>query len=354
MTPPSAEGPTASPGLLARLRALASSRTARLLLVAALLAALAASGRLDPRALLSGPLHAGWLALSVLLFVPNYLLGALRYHVVLRGLGIPCHFGQTWRVTMYATVGELLLPATGGSDLVKAVAASRAGGAGRVRGLASALADRAAGLLGLAVFAALAWLLDRDAAARDPRLAHGPHLALGAVAAGVLAVAALPVLRRFAPAGLRACLAALPGGTRALGLVGLLATFFSRPLPMLAAVLLAAGGHLLWCLSAVALAWGLGIEVPGRTALAVLPLVILANTASVFGGIGGGLIAIEVLFETLFGMPAGTGVKLGLALPLVLNLSRLVALPWVIGGRIQGATEATNDTGEVPVGRKAA
>lgn len=354
MTLPTAEEPTGTPGWLVRLQALASSRTARLLLVGALLGALAISGRLDPRILLTGPLYPGWLSLAVLLFVPNYLLGALRYHVVLRGLGVPCCFGQSWRITMYATAGELLLPATGGADLVKALVTARAGGAGRARGVASALVDRAVGLLGLATFAALAWLLDRDGAARDPRLAHGPHLALGAVAAGILVVASLLALRRFAPVGLRARLAVLPGGTRLLGLAGLLSAFFGRPVPLLASTLLAAGGHLLWCLSAVALAHGLGIEVPWRTALAVLPLVILANTASIFGGIGGGLIAIEVLFEALFGLPPGTGVKLGLALPLVMNLSRLIALPWVVGARFRNEARGVADSGESRDARKAA
>jgi len=329
MTPPPRAG---------SLRSFIGSRWLRIALAVSVLAVLYALGRLNPRDLLAGPLRWGWIALALALFLPNYLLGALRYHIVLRGMGVNCTFGQTWRITMYAALGELILPPTGASDVVRAVAATRAAATGRVRGLASALADRSVGLCGLTVFALLACALDRDAVLCDPRLARTPLLALVCFTVCAGSVVALLALRQLVPFGVKSRIAGISWGACGMRLLGTVAAFYRRLPQVLAAVCFAAGGHCLWCLSAVALAYGLDLRVPFLTALVVFPLVILANTVSFAGGIGGGLIVIELLFEVLFGVPRGMGLKLGLALPLATNLSRLIALPWFFARRYRAPT----------------
>jgi hypothetical protein len=255
-------------------------------------------------------------------------------------MGAYCTFRQTWRITMYTVLGELLLPPTIAADVVRAVAATREAETGRIRGLASALADRSVGFFGLVVFAGLACCLDRDAILRDPRLASTPLLALICFAVCVGFVIGVLALRQLVPSGWKSRIAAHSWGGRAMRFLSMVTAFYSRLPRLLAAVFLAAGGHCLWCLSAVALAYGLDVRVPFQTTLVVLPLVIMANTASFAGGIGGGLIMLDLLFDTLFDVPRGFGVKLGLALPLVSNLSRLIALPWFLSVAPRGGPQS--------------
>jgi hypothetical protein len=314
------------------LRSFVSWRWLRVVLAAALLAGLYGLGRLNFRELFSGSLHGRWIALSLALFVPNYVLGALRFHVVLRGMGACCTFRQTWRVTMYSVLGELVMPPTGAADVVKAVAASREADTGRARALAGALADRSVGFFGLVVFAALVCGVDRDTIRRDDRLARTPALALILLAICCGVVATLLALRQLVGARWKARLTGVSLGARSLRVLGMVAAFYRRPVRLLGAVFLAAGGHCMWCLSAVGLAYGLDMDVPVLSMLVVLPLVIMANTVSFAGGIGGGLIVLELLFEGLFGVPRGVGLKLGLAIPLITNLSRLIAIPWLVVG----------------------
>jgi hypothetical protein len=340
LTAPPAGNP--KPGSLrSRLAGLAASRWLRVVLVVVLLGALYGLGRLDFRGLLAGPCHWPWIALALVVLLPNYLLGAMRFHLVLRGMGASCAFRQTWRVTMYSVLGELVVPPAGAVDVVKAVAASRLGETGRARALAAALADRSVGFFGLVVFAALVCCLDRDAVARDARLAATPLLDLVCLAVCIASVAVLLALRRLVPARWKVRAASRPAGARGIRVLRMVASFFRRPWHLAACVCLAATGHCMWCLSTVALAVGLGLHLPVLTMLVVLPLVIVANTVNFAGGIGGGLIVLDVLLEGLFDVPRGLGLKLGLAIPLLTNLSRMIALPWFfVGSRRGGPTPA--------------
>jgi hypothetical protein len=324
-------------------RTLFSVRGLRWLLAGFILALLCGTGRLDPQFLLTGPVHGEWLGLALALYLPMYLIGALRFHVVLHGMGAIAAFAQTWKVTMYAALGELALPSTFGGDAVKAVAAARAHDVGRLRGLAGAFVDRAIGLTGLILFAGLACCLGDDALRSDPRLARLPLLVLCCLATCAGSVLFLLTLRRWAPARLKEQLAAGRWTGRLVRLLGAVAVFCRSPGRLAFAVFLAAAGHFLWCLSALALSYGLELHPPLAPALIVLPLVILANTISFAGGIGGGVIAIELLFESLFGIPRGAGCKLGLAILLTGNLSRLIALPWLLrDGRKKGSKNSIN------------
>jgi hypothetical protein len=88
-------------------------------------------------------------------------------------------------------------------------------------------------------------------------------------------------------------------------------------------------GHFVWAISVIFLAYALNLYTPFVPTLLILPIVAFANTVSFAGGIGGGLLAFEYLFHHVLGAAPGDGVRLGIALPIILTVSKAYAIPWL-------------------------
>ena len=72
-----------------------------------------------------------------------------------------------------------------------------------------------------------------------------------------------------------------------------------------------------------------GWDTPFVATLLVLPIVVFCNTLSFAGGIGGGLLAFEYLWHHVLGAAPGDGARLGIALPILLTVSKIYAMPWL-------------------------
>jgi len=309
-------------------RRLLSHRWVQYLLAAGVLFALWRFDRLrldDVRRLEFRPF---WACLALVLLFPNYIVAAFRLQCVLLGMGAPCSFRQAWHSTLYGAIGELSLPVFAGGDLVKAVHVGSA--FNRSTAAASVVADRIIGLVGLIVFGALACVAQLPSVWGDVRLrslAVWLAVALAAIVVGVWLTWSFrtPFKRRFRGLALR-----LAGGESILRLAGRFVDLARRP-HLLYSLALAAFGHLIWCASVVCLSFALSIDIPVLPAMLVLPLVAACNTLSFAGGIGGGTLAFEYLFQHVLGTPPGAGCQVGIAMPLLVNLSKLYALPWLLG-----------------------
>jgi hypothetical protein len=269
----------------------------------------------------------GWALFALLMLLPNYVVAAFRLQCVLLGMGAACTFRQAWMSTIYGAVGELSLPVFAGGDIVKAVHVGSA--FNRSTAAASVTADRLIGLVGLVLFGALACAVQLPAVMADGRL-QSVAIWLSAAAVGIaMASLVLAFGRSRIAMLLRRLSLRLPAGESLMRLASRFGDLAKTP-QLYFSLGLSAAGHLLWCCSALGLAFALSIDVPVWSAMLVLPLVAACNLLSFAGGIGGGTVAFEYLFHHILGTPPGAGAQVGLAMPLLVNFSKLFALPWLL------------------------
>ena len=276
----------------------------------------------------------GWTLASLGLFLPIYLVAALRLQCILRGMNVDCTFRQAMSFTFCGVIGELALPFVIGGDLVKAVYVGRS--SNRSTAVASVLADRLIGLLGLCVFALLAAGVQVQVILDDERLLRVMLMLIGLAGSCLAGCVVLVLFQRSAGQGMRRLLGVLPGGDKLLSVLRVLKELCQGP-HLWSGLLLAVLGHGIWVLAVICLARALNLDPPLVPTLLVLPIVIFCNTLSFAGGIGGGLLAFEYLFHNVLGAAPGDGARLGVALPIILTVSKVYALPWLF---VAGKKEA--------------
>jgi hypothetical protein len=268
-----------------------------------------------------------WAAAVLALLLANYVVAAVRLCFLLRGMGANCSVAQALSITFSAALGELALPVVVGGDLVKAVAVSRS--SNPAMALASVVADRLIGLVGLSLFALGMASLRMQVIFHHPELRRAVLFLVAVSAPCLLVFLGLCCFHGHARRLVGRFLAVVAGGEKLLGVLRLFGPLRRGPhlwLSLLCAVL----GHGISAVSVVLLAYALNINCPFIPALLVLPIVVICNTVSFAGGIGGGVIALEYLFSEVLGAPPGEGCRLGIVFPLVLTLSKAYCLPWFL------------------------
>lgn len=267
-----------------------------------------------------------WTVAALALFLPNYLIAALRLQCVLRGMNAGITLGQSLSFTFYGAIGELALPFVMGGDLVKAVYVGRS--SNRSTAVASVLADRIIGLLGLCVFALGTALVQIPLILADAPLQRVMLILAGVSGICLAGCLVLVAFHQFAGQVLRRYLPMAPGGEKLLSVLRVLKQLCLRP-HLWIGLLLSVVGHGIWAVSVIFLAYALHLDTPFVPTLLILPIVVFCNTISFAGGIGGGLLAFEYLFHDVLGAPPGDGARLGVALPIVLTVSKVYAIPWL-------------------------
>lgn len=185
-----------------RALAVVTSLPGRLVITAALLAAVALSIDWTQVGDRVGAGHWGVFALAVAALIAGLTLGGVRWHLLLRAAGLPVTGAETGRAYAIGLFANNFLPTSFGGDAARAIIVAPPG-RGLVRALVSVLVDR---LTALICLVAVCWLL----VALNPSTVPGELvLALGVltVAGAVGLVIALPAMRRgaarFLPARLR-------------------------------------------------------------------------------------------------------------------------------------------------------
>jgi hypothetical protein len=259
------------------------------------------------------------------LFLPGYLVAALRLQSLLRGMQSDCSFRQALSMTFVGALGDLTVPIFAGGDVVKAVYIARS--AKRSAAVASVLADRLIGLLALCLCAVLAAGLQLPLILSDPALRKTVLSLLIVSGCGLVGFVAFLCLPDRADGLLRHYLGAIPGASKFLAVFRLFC-HLRKSRHLWVSLLMAVLGHVIWAFGVIFLAYALGIPCPLVPALLILPIVAFCNTVSFAGGIGGGIIALEYLFHDVFSAAPGDGSRLGIMLPIVILLSKSYALPW--------------------------
>jgi glycosyltransferase 2 family protein len=141
-----------------------------------LAAAASLPGRVEPKGLghvwrrhvVEGqPVNAGYLAAGFALYTAAVLMTMLRWHLLVRALGLPLRLRDALRYGLVGHFFNAFLPGSVGGDLVKAAALARAQSR-RTAAVATVIMDRVLGLWALVWFVALAGGVFRLTAAPGP------------------------------------------------------------------------------------------------------------------------------------------------------------------------------------------
>lgn len=214
-------------------------------------------------------------ALSLVFMGATIFLGAVRWHRVLRAQGVDIPAGRAVEISLVAHGFNAFLLGSTGGDLVKAYYATGETHHLKAEAVVSVIVDRLIGLLAMLVFAAVMMAPNLDLLTRHPRLGVLALLALGMLGSlGLLGgISFQGGLSRLWP-GARDWLRRLPKGPtleRALEAMrrlgrqrGLLARAFAISMVLNLACVLQ-----IW-----ALARGLGLDIPFRFLLVLVPIII--------------------------------------------------------------------------------
>lgn len=133
-----------------------------------------ANGALGVGQLIRGPIAFEWLALAALLMATAAALQIYRWYHLVRALDLPFTVRNAFRLSFVGIYYNTFFPGSVGGDLLKAYFIAHAHPERKARAVSSVLADRALGLFGLILFAAvlggIAW------AAGDARIVANPEL----------------------------------------------------------------------------------------------------------------------------------------------------------------------------------
>jgi len=178
----------------------------RLVIAAAALEALVYFNLLDIKMLLDLAGHPQTLALALGLLLISFGFGAVRWHLLLNGLGVRLPFSSTLNILLIGQFFSTFLPGAYGGDLVRTHMVLQQERTGLSRILLSILIDRLLGLVGLISLGMLAVFL-MPPELRGNLVILGPALTLtilvGLVVASVLGEPMARLFERVPKIGLR-------------------------------------------------------------------------------------------------------------------------------------------------------
>lgn len=235
----------------------------------------------------------GLLLAGLCVFAPVFLIGAMRWTVLMRARGIDAGYWRAYRLTMAGQFFNLCMPGTTGGDVMKAYYAAK-GTRQRADAVVSVAIDRACGLVGLVLLVAIAGLFSLD----DPlirRLTIGMWLAL----VGLLLVVGL-----YASNSLRArlrlgdTLGKVPGAGALRKLDALVKAYSHHVGALAKAIALSLPIHLCLALSMALAGYALGVDRPIVFLLGTIPIVLLLWSLPISGPLGLGpldIVAVQLI-----------------------------------------------------------
>jgi glycosyltransferase 2 family protein len=242
---------------------------------------------------------------AIALYVVGQLLCAWRWQLLAAVINLDGPFGEFLRYCFIGIFTNLFVPGLLGGDAARAFYLGRRHGK-MGEAIASTLADRVCGLMGLFWLAALAATL----------MNHGtltPDVIRSTIAVGAVTVAgylASPLVARLIPMTPRAI-------RRALGMV---APYLRQPLAILPAIVLSMIFQALLAVCQYLLALGLGLHLPVSMFLLIVPISgVLAAMPLTLNGLG----LRETAYLFLFGM-AGLSRDEAIALGLLYFLATMI------------------------------
>lgn len=230
---------------------------------------------------------------GVVCFGLVFLVGALRWNILMRARGIEARYPQTLRLTMAGQFFNLCMPGSTGGDVMKAYYVSKSTHQ-RADAVVSVAVDRVCGLVGLILVVCIAGLFSLD----DPllrRLCLAMWVVLGCIVLGASLYASKSVRARLRLGGL---IGRLPGAGALRKLDALVAAYRNHVGALLSGIGLSVLVHLGLSSAMILAGFALGVEQPLLYLLGTVPIVLMLWSLPVSGPLGLGpldYVAVQII-----------------------------------------------------------
>lgn len=239
--------------------------------------------------------NAPLLLAGLALFAPVFLIGAMRWMILMRARGIDVSFGRAYRLTMAGLFFNLCMPGTTGGDVMKAFYAAK-GTKQRADAVVSVVVDRVCGLIGLILLVAIIGLFSLD----DPLIGR---LTMGMWAGliGLIVCAGIytsPSLRSRLRLG--RLVGKVPGAGMLRKIDALIAAYRHHVKALIAAIAMSLPIHLTLAIAMSLAGYALGIEAPLLYLLGTIPIVFMLWALPVSGPLGLGpleFVAVQLMIN---------------------------------------------------------
>ncbi len=270
-----------------------------------------------------------WLLAAFLLALPPFVVVSYRFKVILSSQGIDVSFRRALRWTMIGSFFDLAMPSSNGGDFIKAGYVVEHVGAGlRTRAVMAIAFDRAIGLLGLfllaAVVSVIGWNILKDLPVRY--LVVGMSFASGL--GPLIAFRVAGARRLYNNPRINRWLLAHTWGLRLKQMIGSFNALRENPKVLFAALGLSILNHIFWCTALLCIAIAVGNAVSPLKGFIVFPLAIFSGIFGVAGGFGFGTVAFDFLLSHL--LLIQNGALIGLLFQILGAFSRLLGLPFYL------------------------
>lgn len=238
----------------------------------------------------------GLLLLGGLLYAPSFLIGALRWFMLMRARGMDVALSRSFRLTMVGVFFNLCMPGATGGDVMKAYYAAKRS-AQRSTAVMTVVVDRLCGLLGLVLLVAILGLTMLDQS--TPRQIT---IAMWGLLLGVLAFAWVythPHLRRLI--GFDWLLGKLPGGQLLGRLDQAILAYRGHKKQIALGIAMSMPIHICVALSLSCAAYAFGVQQPLLFMLGSIPVAALVGALPISGPLGLG--AMDVTAVALLSDP---------------------------------------------------
>lgn len=226
-------------------------------------------------------------------FAPVFLIGALRWTILMRARGIDVSFGRAYRLTMAGLFFNLCMPGTTGGDVMKAYYAAR-GTRQRADAVVSIAIDRVCGLVGLVLVVGCIGLLSFD----DP-LIRRLTISMWAGLVALVLIAGLYASKTLrARIRLGGLIGRVPGAGALRKLDALVAAYRNHVGALLTAIGLSVPIHLSLAMSMSLAGYALGVELPLLFLLGTIPIVFMLWSLPISGPLGLGpldIVAVQLI-----------------------------------------------------------
>lgn len=247
----------------------------------------------------------GWIALGLLGCLGAHLVSFFRWRVMVRALELPFSWFDAVRIGFISSFFSLFAFGVIGGDTLRAFYVTRQIRDRAPEAICSVIADRVVGLLTMFAVASAAFLLldtETIASLHPGKLAtlnYACKIVLAITSAGIAGVITVFLAPQIVKSNWYRKLYTLPRvGPIVVRLTEVVLVYRSKPLAVVACVLMSVGVNLCFIVSIYSMAAGLTDSYPSfANHFLIGPISMVANAAPLPGGLGGMELALNFLYE---------------------------------------------------------
>ncbi|HTL27603.1 MAG TPA: lysylphosphatidylglycerol synthase transmembrane domain-containing protein [Tepidisphaeraceae bacterium] len=280
---------------------------------------------------------------AIAIFPITFLITSIRWHMLLRALGIRITMYRAFVINMVGAFYNTFLPGSTGGDVVKAVYAAKQTTTHRTRAVMSVIIDRVLGLLALIVLGGtMAGYQYFKLPPTDPASHRCAQIAVGSLAIILgtcigLLVYYQPLLRKCT--GLDFVLRKLPMQKHIAKIMEVMEIYRQRPLLIVWAITITLPVHGTVVVAAMLSGMAFDLPIPGSYYWVVVPVIVLAGSIPISPQGAGVMEFFAIILTRRYGCTVSQAFALTMSIRIVQILWNLVGGIFVLRGGFHVPTE---------------